>query len=699
VSAAGFRAVPAVACALGGVLFAVAAAAAPEVRTLDNGLRVAVFHDPRLPIVQVQLTVAAGSAAEVRGQSGAARLVAEMLRRGTTSRGAVEFAAAVDRLGATVTSTSGRDFASVSGSFLARDFADGMELLADAVLRPAFLDSVFQRARTAGMRAVGQQLLQPSQVSDEMAWGAAWKGAPYERPVLGRFEGLRMLALPSVREFYAAHWSPDRAVLAIAGDVTAEAAFAAAAEWFGAWVRRGAAAAPAAAPPPAARVVIFDRADVAQTELRLAVRGPRRGDPDETALALATKWLSDGPDARLRGDGLRLARAGQLALRDGGLLWLAAAAAHDSAASAARRLRDEMERLAASPPEEPDLAALRPAFVEAFRLSLETLGGVVGSWSANALHRLPEEDVDALAARVAAVGPERVAEAARRWCDPDRAVLVAVGPAAVLRGPLAEFGPVEVVGVAQLAGNAAEEVKPLPEFTPAQEASGRELIRRMLAAHGGLARLRGIRDSAFEADATVVVGGRDLTGRIEQVRKEPYRMRFVTTLAGVTTRQVLDGDGGWIAGGEEGGEAHALDSLEVRDLRGGFEADVPHVLVAAADPAARLGALGRDWTGGHEVEKVEIRPAQGPRRLLHLDVRTARLVAVDQSEGPGDEFRARRVYGDYRRVKGLWLPFEEERLLDGRRVMMLRLKKLEWNAGVADAVFRKPERPLPPPSR
>lgn len=679
-----------------------AAVPVPESRTLDNGLRVAVFRDSRLPIVQIQLTVSAGSAAEVRGQSGAARLVAEVLRRGTTSRGAEEYAGAVDRLGATVTSTSGRDFASLTGSFLARDFAAGMELLADATLRPAFADTSLQRARTAQMRAVGQQMLNPSQAAEEVAWGAVWEGGAYARPVLGKFEGLRVLEAESVREMWATHWSPDRAVLAIAGDVSPAAAFAAAQEWFGGWSRRAAAQAPAPQipPPPRARVIVVDRPELEQAELRFALRGPRRGDRDETALTIAVRLLSEGPAARLRGrEGVRQSRAGLLSLRDGGLLWVAATSARDSAAAAARSLHGELVRLASTPPDEAELAPARHGLAGSFPLSLETLASLLAHWTGIALYRLPYEDPGALAARIDSLVPERFADAARRWIDVDRAVLVAVGPAEALRATLAEFGPVEVLSVGQLAGRAEDETRPLPAFTPEQEKTGRDLVRRMIAAHGGLAKLRGIQDSSLEADVTVSMNDRDVAGRIEQTRREPYHMVYVTSFSGITTSQVLTDRSGWIADSQGRLEPQELDSASVAGLRGGFDADLPHVLLNAASPDARVGGIGRDWIAGRAVEKVELRGPSGARSFLYIDPTTLRLAAVDQNEYPGNDFPARRVYGDYRQVKGIWLPFEEERLLNGRRVMFLKLTRMDLNAGVADAVFRKPDRPLPPPSR
>ena len=65
----------------------------PVFRTLPNGLRVAVFQDHRLPLVQMRLLLSAGVAQEAAETPGVASVTAQLLRAGTSSRTAGAFAA------------------------------------------------------------------------------------------------------------------------------------------------------------------------------------------------------------------------------------------------------------------------------------------------------------------------------------------------------------------------------------------------------------------------------------------------------------------------------------------------------------------------------------------------------------------------------------------------------------------------------
>ena len=683
-----------------------AGALVPEVRTLANGLRVAVFHDTRLPIVQTLLMLPAGSAYEAEGQSGAARLVADLVRRGTATRDAATFAADVDRLGATVATSAGRDYAFISGAFLARDFDSGLELLGDAATGAIFPDDEFERQRQAQMRTVTQLLLDPVQSADELLWATVFTGGPYARPPAGRLAGLDVIGIDSVRAFYRQHWAPDHAVLAIAGDVDPDSAFAAVQEHLGAWPRRGSAESPGPSPPAQVRIRILDRPELVQSEIRIGMPGPRRGDPDEVPLALASQLLSGARGSRQSllpegPSGLRGARALQVPLRDGGLFWVAGAAADDSVGAAVRALRTGLEDLRRRPPDETELAPARRLVANGIRLRLEPLGALITQWCGAALCGLTQDEIGNLAERTDSTRASILGSALERWVDSERMAIVVVGPAERLRPQLEGLGPIEVLTGESMAGRPEDEMPKPPDFTAAQEKKGREILRKLIAAQGGLPALRGIHDSRLEADVILSAGGQSVLGEMIQIREEPFRMVNSVKFSDLVTQQVLEDRQGWTQSSAAGKRVQDLDTLSVAALRSSFRSDVPHILQEAAVPTNRVGHLGRDWLDERPVEKVEVRDAAGVRRILYIEVSTQRLAGLDFNEDPTarSSFGARRIYRDYRAVGGVWWPFQEERWLNGERVMQLKYTRVDLNKGVEKSAFARPEQPLPPPSR
>ena len=692
----------------------------PAERTLENGLRVVVLQRPRLPIVQLQLVFPAGAAAEPADQSGVARLTAEMLRQGTTSRDARAVTGELDRLGGTLAGSASRDYATVAAAFLTQDLEAGIELVSDVVLNPVFPEAEFRRAKNQTLRAISQLSANPRALAEEQVWALVFEGHPYGRIPFGTVESMGHIGVDQVRVFYHDHYSPDHAVLAIAGDVTPERAFSLAQEWFGRWEKKPGAstAPPAPRPAPTRRIRIVDVPDAEQAEIRLGFSAPGRAAPDELPISVASTLFGAGQGSRLarlwggHSSGWGWRGSLELTLADAGLFAFGASAPDDSVRASVEVLTSALRRFLAEPPEERALTSARRAVRTAFALRLEKLGGLLSEWGAADRAGLSALDLESYAARVDQVTASDVAAAARRWLEPDHASIVVVGSASRIKPQLEPLGPVEVVGPELVAGAgtppAASTYAPP---TADEERRGRDIVRRAIAAHGGLERLRQIRDSIVEANATLLWNGQSVVGEIRQIREEPFKMVYSTRFANVSTVQTLNGDRAWAtpgpgnAGGR--GEAQDLDSLSVAAMRSGFESDLPHLLLAAAAAGSRVAARGRQQVDGLEADAVEVARGGSEPRMLYFDVSTHRLIAMDQwgvepieaPAGGGARFTARRIYRDYRPVQGIPWPYGEERLLAGQTQMKLTTKRVVLNAGVDETMFEKPEPELPPRPR
>lgn len=676
----------------------------PTVRVLDNGLKVAVFPNHKLPIVQIQLLLPAGSAMDPTDAPGTAALTAELLRAATSSRDVDAFDADIDSLGGAVVSSVTRDHASLMGAFLSRDLEQGLELVSDAAMNPLFPEAEVRRAIQRSRQTALQRRLNPASAADDRIWAVLFEGHPYAHPTAGT-DASAAVTPANIVAFHRARYVPAGAVLAIAGDVDTEKALGLAAEWFGGWA--GKLAAVASVRPPAARprVVIIDRPDLPATELEIATLAPARGDADELPIAIASQMFGVLPNSRLA----RISSAGLFArpprslavdLPQGGLFAFGSLVPSDSTGAAVERMRDALRTFLDQGPTAAELTAAQRYTRNVYPMQFETLSALLDYWTTAVQGGLPDVlDQDYLA-RVGALTPVSVRDAARRWIDVDRLTVVAVGPAAVIEPQLRGFGPVEVVSP----GSApAAAIEPPPPFTASrdEEKKGQDLVKRAVEAHGGLKRLRKISDSLIEAEATLVFEGREIRGKMRQIRKDPWRMFYGTSFGGVSTDQVLNGREAWSinpAAAEE--RVQPMDSLGVAGMRAGFSSDILHVLLAASDPAAKVAGRGRDSLEDRAVERVDLRDPDGQVRRLYFDPSNRRLVALEMHEGAtGTGFSTRRVFSDYRNVQGVQWPHAEERFLNGESVMRIRVTHVALDSGVEDSIFEKPEPALAPPSR
>ena len=673
----------------------------PVVRTLSNGLRVAVFPNARLPLVHIHLLSPAGDLEEGSAPKGIAYLTSQMLRRGTTSRDAATVLGDLERLGGALAAAASRDYATVIGEFLARDFEAGIELMSDIVVNPIFTEDDLLFVKSEAQRSLLQRRLNPGSVADEHIWAEAFGGHPYARELFGTAETMQFITREQVRTFYQDHWVPGASLLVIGGDVTPERAFALAEERFGRWAsRRAAPVTPAAVSVPTTRRIrILNRPDIPVSEVRVGFLLPPATSEDNVALSLATTLLGSGPTARLESPEIRRRfgrdlRRTMLQLRDGGLFTCGATVRTDSVGSALRFLCGQLREFAEQPPAPEALARAQRIAQNTFPIPFETVAGLISQWMGLQFLGQGPETIDSLPARIAAVTSADVARAARRWLDPDHASIVVVGPAEKLRPQLEGLGTVEVVRL-EMPQMTAMSVD-TAATTPERLEQGRQTLERGIAAHGGLTLLNGIHDSTIDAQIALKTGGRSFPGHMTQVRKEPYRMVYRTRFETLESIQVLNGSKAWSVTGSDG-QVEEVDSVGVFGLRSSFRSDVAHMLLDAAAPGSRVVYHGEDRVERTPVDVLDVTLGTGESRRYCFDREKHLLFAVDVLErgASGQSIASRRLYRDYRLVQGVQWPFVEERQLEGETAMQIQFESVKVNTGVTEMTFNRPAAPAP----
>ncbi len=262
-----------------------------ERATLSNGLQVVLAPRPGSPLVRVDALVDAGSAADPRGGAGTNKLVAWLLRAGTTTRTAEQINVEADRLGAELTVNTDIDVTRVTISSLVETLEPSIALLADVTLHPSFPDGEVEARRKQQLAAIAQEKVEGWGMLNRVLPGVLYgAGHPYGAPWSGNglADSVSALDANALRAFHSTWFRPGSTTVVVTGDAKMEQLTPLLEKAFAAW-KAGKAPAkvlPAAPAAQASRVFLLDRPGAPQTVMVAAQLAPPRGGDAELPFAI-----------------------------------------------------------------------------------------------------------------------------------------------------------------------------------------------------------------------------------------------------------------------------------------------------------------------------------------------------------------------------------------------------------------------------
>ena len=357
--------------------------------TLNNGLTVLVHEDHKAPIVAVNVWYHVGSKNEKSGKSGFAHIFEHLMFNGSENFNE-DYFQPLERVGATdLNGTTNEDrtnyFENVPTS--AFDLALWMEsdrmghLL--GVVTQAKLDE--QRGVVQNEKRQGEN--EPYAISEELITKAVWPaGHPYSHTVIGSMEDLTAASLEDVKEWFRTYYGPSNAVLAIAGDITSEAALTKVKKYFGDI-------------PPGPPVAHFDswgakrsgtarqkaQDRVPQAKLYKVWNVPGWRTKDATQLEMVASILSAGKSSRLYkrlvyDEQIATSVSAYLDKREIGSLFMIEATAKPGGGlgPVEMAIDEELSRFLKSGPTEAELARVKVQREAGFVRGIERIGGFGG---------------------------------------------------------------------------------------------------------------------------------------------------------------------------------------------------------------------------------------------------------------------------------------------------------------------------------
>jgi zinc protease len=422
----------------------------------STGLTVLAAERGPLPLVSLRLVMRAGSTTDPKDKHGLADFTVRLLRRGTARMSVSEIDEAIEFVGASLATGVSEDLMSIYLTTPAEHFPAMLSVLGQLVREPAFPESEVEMARDRALAQFANDLDDPSTVADRAFTRALWGDHPYGHDVGGSASHVRTFTREDVVRFHRERMGPKGALLVVVGAVKPEVVAAEVEKAFGGWTQPDQIE---PTPAPAAvggaeggRIILVDKPDQTQSQVRIGGPGFRLGHPDYFAATAMNIALGGGFTSRLVNE-VRVERGlsyGVGSYFDSMNAGGAFAISTFTKTASTREIIDvclgEVAKVRKGGLTPKELKSAQTYLAGLYPMRTETIDSVASVIADIRVHGLGEDWVEKFRDRLRAVTPKQVKEVATKYLYPKPPVIVLLGKASEVQKQLKGLGsPVTVV--------------------------------------------------------------------------------------------------------------------------------------------------------------------------------------------------------------------------------------------------------------
>lgn len=648
-----------------------------ETFTLDNGLRVIVVENHKIPRITYRLYVDRDPSLE-GDVAGMTSLMGQMLSRGTTTRTKAQIDESIDFVGGSMSTTDQGGFA----SSLTRHNETVLAIFSDVILNPSFPEEEFEKLKKQTISGLQTQKDDPNAISGNVSGALLYgKDHPYGEIVTEVTVG--NITLDDCKTFYDQYFKPNISYLVVVGDITPQQAKTQAMKYFGSWGKGDVDGMTYKMPqaPETTKVSFVDKAGAVQSVINIAYPVDLKpNSPDVIPSRVMNTILGSGFSGRLfrnlREDKGYTYGAYSSLNNDEvvGSFSASASVRNEVTDSAVAEFLFELEKLRTEEVTDSELELAKNYIAGAFARSLESPQTVANFALNTKLYNLPEDYYATYLERLEKVTKADVMTMAQKYIRPGQAHIIVVGNQDAVSEKLARFDTQD--GKVTFYDIYANEKAAVDASKIA--VTGDEVIAKYLTALGGVDKLKGV--TALSTDAAMEVQGMQMA--VSEKKMAPSKYHMSMSMNGMAMmKQVYNGESGYI---EQQGQRQALEGEMLEQI--GKEARIFPEIQYTGD-AYSIEVKGIEEVNGEEAYKVLVTDSESTTTEYYSTETGFKLRSI-ATNGSGDQSQTITTdFKDYREVNGIFFP--HTMTISGMMPIPLEMKitKVEVNPTIEASLF------------
>ncbi|MTH65330.1 M16 family metallopeptidase [Paracoccus shanxieyensis] len=402
--------------------------------TSPGGIKAWLVEDHSIPFTALSLMFKGGASLDAPEKRGAINLMTALLEEGAGEMNSVQFAEAVEGLGASARFNVGDDALTVTARALTDNRDQAADLLRAALTEPRFDPDAVERVRAQVQSVIKSEATDPQSIATKELAKLAWGDHPYATSINGTEASVAALTRDDLIDAKNRVLARDRVVVAASGDIDAEQLGALLDKVLGGLPETGSAPLPQPAQLQLKGGVSVIDWDSPQTVVSFAQPGLPMDDPDYFAAFVADHILGGGGFSSRLMDQIREKRGLTYGVGTGlangvyGQTWQGGmASANDKVAEAVGLIRSEWDRFAKDGVTDKELTDAKTYLTGEYPLRFDGNGKIAGILAGMQLIGLPADYVNTRNSRIEAVTAADVQRVSQRLLHSDQIRFVLVG--------------------------------------------------------------------------------------------------------------------------------------------------------------------------------------------------------------------------------------------------------------------------------
>lgn len=655
--------------------------------TLPNGIVLMIVEDHDFPTINFRALVKGGKVVEPIEKNGLVDLFGDVLRSGgTKSMKGDDVDKFLDRIGASIESSSSEDYIVLRGDCLKENCDEVIKLFAEFLTSPAFEDEKIDLAKTQLRSAISRRNDEPMGVVtrelDKILYG---KDSPYARQI--EYWDVDNLKKEDLINYHKTYFRPDMTYIALWGDFSTSDIKQKIEQYLGNWKAEGPKPQITLPSIPEQKYSVnqIEKTDVEQSFIFMGQLGLKYDDPDYAPAYILSEILGGGFSSRLfkkvrteMGLAYGAGSFMQPSFDHKGMFYLYTSTKPSTTSKALSAMLDEIKKIRESYVSDTEIKVAKEGFLNRFAFQFDSTAKLVNRMLTYKFYNYPIDFNNKLRDAVEKVTKEDILRVAQNYLIPEKMAIVVLGRVKEFDEPLSRYGSVNTIDITIPKGKKVEMAS-----NPQLEAKAIELVKKSVKAIGEEA-FNSLKD--FYCEGKAFLEGQEMPYKIYFLFPDKYAVELL--FGEMSLKMVINGDNAY---GIQGISKATLPESESDDIRTSMWTEGGGLLILKSVIEGKVKAqyLKEGTFAGEPAELVVV---QTPKKsfLLFLDKKSGMLQAIRYEDmGENGKEDVVLIFKNFKEVQGLKVPQEVNININNQPKGSNHIWKVKINSMFSPEIFNK----------